>query len=108
VKQNLGVAVRAKAMSGSLERVTELSIVVDLSVLDDVQRAVLVRDRLIARLEVDDREPSRRECDPVVAELAEAVGAAMHERSAHGDDTVGNCRAVCRHDAADPAHGRSV
>src|SRR5207302_7375094 len=59
VEQDLRVAVRAKAMAGALELLSQLAVVVDLAVLDDVDRPVLVADRLVARVEVDDREAAR-------------------------------------------------
>ena len=43
------------------EPVTQLAVVVDLSVLDDVDRAVLVGDGLVPESEVDDGEPSDAE-----------------------------------------------
>src|SRR5207245_1428893 len=55
VHEHLGVAVRAEAMAGALELTPQLPVVVDLAVLDDGDAAVLVGDRLVARLEVDDR-----------------------------------------------------
>ena len=109
VQQDLRIAVGAEAMAPfPLEVAPQFAVVVDLAVLDDVERPVLIRDRLIARLEIDDREPPRRERDLSVAEFAEAVRAAMDERGAHRRDAVGDRRAVCRGDSADPAHGRSV
>ena len=53
----------AHPVAGALELAAQLGVVVDLAVLDDGARPVLVRDRLVARLEVDDREPPRREPD---------------------------------------------
>ena len=41
----------------------QLAEVVDLAVEDDLHRAVLVGDRLVAGLEVDDREPAEAEAD---------------------------------------------
>src|SRR5438552_14050604 len=58
VEQHLGVAARAESMAGPLELAPQLAVVVDLAVLDDVNRPVLVPDRLVAGLEVDDREPA--------------------------------------------------
>ena len=63
VKEDLGVAVCPEAMSGALELVAKLAVVVDLSVLDDVEGSVLVCDRLVACLEVDDREAPRSQAD---------------------------------------------
>jgi len=58
--KHLGIALRRKAMTArAFELRAWLSVVVDLSVLDDGDAAVLVRDRLVATREVDDRQPSR-------------------------------------------------
>jgi hypothetical protein len=82
--EHLGVPVRPERVAGTLEVAAQLLVVVDLAVLDDRARAVLVRDRLVAGLEVDDREPSRREADPAVHVDAGRVRPAMDERRAHG------------------------
>ena len=61
VREHLGVAMRAEPVTGAFELVLELAVVVDLAVLDDDDGAVLVRDRLVAAGQVDDREPARRD-----------------------------------------------
>ena len=83
----------------------QLLVVVDLAVLDDVDGAVLVRDRLVAALEVDDREPARREPDAALQEHAVRVGAAMDERCAHLGQPARVHGAARGRDSADPAHG---
>src|SRR4029450_11801246 len=50
VDEHLGVRLCPEAMSGALEAGSELAVVVDLPVLDDVDSAVLVGDRLGAGL----------------------------------------------------------
>ena len=106
--EHLCVPVRPEPMPGALELVPELAVVVDLAVLDHVNGALFVRDRLVARLEVDDREPPRRERDAGVVELPETVGAAVDQRPAHGGDAFGDGTAVRGRDSADSAHARSV
>ena len=109
MEQHFGVAVRAEVMPGALELAAQLAVVVDLAVLDDVQGAVLVRDRLVARLEVDDREAPRGEGDVAVAELSEAVRARGERASALiCRDAIRHGGAVRRRDSADPTHGGSV
>ena len=46
-----------EAMPERLELVPQLDVVVDLAVLHHPEAAVLVEERLVATLEVDDREP---------------------------------------------------
>jgi hypothetical protein len=70
-------------VAGALELSPQLRVVVDLAVLDDDAASVLVRDRLVAVLEVDDREAARREGDGAVDVLAVTVGAAVDEQVAH-------------------------
>ena len=57
VDDDFGVAAGSEPMAEPLELVTQLDVVEDLAVEDDPQRAVLVRERLLAAGEVDDREP---------------------------------------------------
>src|SRR5262249_1230720 len=89
VDEDLGVALRAEAMTGALELRAQLAIVVELAVLDDVDGAVLVRDRLVAGREVDDREAPRGEACRAVEEGAVAVGATVDELRAHPREAAG-------------------
>ena len=66
VHEHLRVALRAEPMARALQLGAQLPVVVELAVLDDVHGAVLVRERLVAGLEVDDREPPRRQPDRAV------------------------------------------
>ena len=60
VDDHLGVAVAREAVPLRLELGAQLAVVVDLAVLDDLQAPVLVRERLVAGVEVDDRESAAR------------------------------------------------
>ncbi len=68
VDEHLRVAVSREGVTGPLEVVPELAVVVELAVLDDLDAAVLVADWLVAGLEVDDRETARGEADTAVDE----------------------------------------
>src|SRR5213078_1534557 len=95
---------RAEAMAGAHELARELAVVVDLPVLYDDDGAVLVRDRLVALCEVDDRETPCGEPDRVVHEGAVRVRPAVHERRAHRGEPVGIDGAAGGSNSADPAH----
>ena len=56
--QDLGVALRAERVPPGLEPVPQRGEVVDLAVEDRPDRAVLVRERLMAPGQVDDRQPA--------------------------------------------------
>ena len=58
VDDDLGVARRAESVALDLQLGAELDVVVDLAIEDDPQRAVLVAQWLLARGQVDDREPA--------------------------------------------------
>jgi hypothetical protein len=82
----------------------QLLVVVDLAVLNDRHAVLLARDRLVAGLEVDDREPPSREADRAVDVRPVRVGPAMDERRAHGGESAGVDGAAGGRDSADPAH----
>src|SRR5437764_10507664 len=74
-----------------------------------MDRAILVRDRLIASREVDDREPPGREADTPVHEHASTVGAPVKERLVHAlEDFRIDWRALHRDHAAHTAHRLSL
>ena len=106
VDEHLGVRVRrAEHVAGRLQLGAQLGVVVDLAVLDDDDAPVLARDRLVAALEVDDRQPPRGEPGLAVDHLAAAVGPAVPERRAHGAEHVAvDGPPVGADDAADAAH----
>jgi len=78
VDEHLRVAARREPVSRALELGTELELVVDLAVVGDPDRAVLVRQRLRASVEVDDAEATVPEDD--LCRLVEAVVAALGAR----------------------------
>ena len=72
-----------KACPATSNSVAELAKVVDLTVVDDLQPAVIHRHRLAAVLEVDDAEAAEPErCDGVL-EVPVIVRTAMPERLGH-------------------------
>jgi hypothetical protein len=72
--------------------------------LDDHTSAVFVRNRLVAVLEVQDREAPCGESDAAVYVLAGAIGPAMREPRRHRAQRLDVCDTVSRRDPADPAH----
>ena len=108
VHEHFGVAARAEAVAGALELVHQLAVVVDLAVLHDDDGAVLVRDRLIAAGEVDDREPPRRDSDRPVDMRPLGVGAPVVERGGHPAEPFRVDGSASGRDPADPAHSGPV
>ena len=92
-------------MAAALELAAQLAVVVDLAVVHELQRAVVARERLHARVaQVDDREPAEAERDAVVGERAVAVGAAVVERRGHAAHGFGLGRPPEIDDTAEAAH----
>jgi hypothetical protein len=76
-------------MALGLELAPQRLVVVDLAVLDDPDRPVLVGHRLVpGRREVDDRQASVAETHSVLGEdqCARVVGPSVDERTAHRTD----------------------
>ena len=109
VHEHFGVALGGEPVAASLELGPKLAVVVDLAVLDDPDRLVLVADRLIAAREIDDGQASRSEADVAVDVRATAVGAAVNEGLVHRSQDLGiDPFAVEPRDSADSTHATSV
>ena len=104
--EHLGVGAAAEPVTGPLELVHQLAVVVDLAVLHDDDGAVLVRDRLIAAGQVDDREPARGDPDRAVEMRPFGVRAAVEQGRRHAAEPLGVDGAAAAGDPADPAHAR--
>jgi hypothetical protein len=69
----------------------QLAVVVDLAVQDDVQAAVLVGDRLVAALDVDDRQAPAAETGRTPDVEALVVGTAVRDRRGHRAQLLEPC-----------------
>jgi hypothetical protein len=67
----------------------QLQVVVELTVLDCPDPPVLVADRLVTALDVDDAEPADAECDPVDEVGAAVVGPAVGHDVGHPVERLG-------------------
>ena len=61
----------------------QFDVVVNLAVADDVDRAILVGDRLVAGLQIDNAQAAKPEPDARRGEKAFAIGSAMPQRVGH-------------------------
>src|SRR5439155_25984252 len=107
VDDDLDVRGAAEVMAAGLERGAERRAVVYLAVADDLDRAVLVAERLVSAYHVDDREPAHAERHLAAHEPPEVVGAAMDDDVAHPAHPL-RAGGLTRHEsqfACDAAHG---
>ena len=81
-EHDLGVRVRREPEL-RLQLLAQLDVVVDLAVVGQRDRLVVVEDRLRAELGIDDREAPVREPDLVAARRAGAVRPSMNDRVVH-------------------------
>ena len=79
MSEDLCVTTGSETVTASVQVGAQSTVVVDLAVLDDGHRAVLVRERLITGFEVDDGEPSRGDRRRAVHVDAAAVRSAVQE-----------------------------
>src|SRR5204863_5750580 len=81
-------ALRAEAMTEARKLGDQLAVVVDLAIEYDADAAILVVQRLLARLQVDDRQAAMAEADAGVDVNADFVGTAMVLRLVHPHEHV--------------------
>jgi hypothetical protein len=84
--------------------VSKLQIIVDLAIGDE-RRSTRAVERLIAGLEVDDREPRLHQTETVAVIASNAVGATMAQRRNQPIECAFvDLRIACRGDSRDAAH----
>jgi hypothetical protein len=106
VQDRLGIRSCSIAVTALLEPRPQFGVVVNLAVEHDPDGAVLIRHRLVAGGDVDDRQTSMRQTDGAIDEQPLAVRAAMPHDVAHPRQTTfvdATLRIKCD-DSSDAAH----
>src|SRR5262249_53252417 len=80
---HFGVGLRLEDMSLGLEELAQLAIVIDFPVKDDPYASILIGDRLMASIQVNDREPAKAETDRSRRVVTFVVGTTMFNRVRH-------------------------
>src|SRR5262245_16096275 len=102
---HFGVGPGLEAMPALDQRLTQLDMVVDLAVENRPDRAVLVGERLVAGLQIDDAEPPVPQSHRPAHVIAVVVGAAMAQRGRHPTHDVDVGALVARtQEAGNAAH----
>jgi hypothetical protein len=107
VQRDLAVGFRPEAMTTCLEVAAHALEVVELAVDDDVDRAVFIRDWLVAGREVDDRQSRVAECGASIIRhpVLLAIGAAMVKLRHAGEHRVAVDWRMAGEDGGNSAHG---
>jgi hypothetical protein len=77
MRDDLRIAATGESVTVSLELAAHFEVVVELTVLDTPDRAVLVGDGLVSSLHIDDRKPADAKGDPGLLIRASVVWTAM-------------------------------
>src|SRR5207244_2408078 len=106
MNDRLGVGTGPELMTASLQLLSQLEVVVDLTVQDRMHPSRLVRDRLMSVGDVDDAEPACSERDALFDDAARVIGAAMDDRVRHALDDPMQLRSLKAlvDDSGDSAH----
>ena len=83
MQYGLRVAVRAIDVAARFQGFAEIRVIVNLAVVDDVERAVLVGHRLMARRDINDAQTAVAQAHTPVNEDALVVRPAMRNHVAH-------------------------
>ncbi len=83
VGQYLGIAFRDELKSVFLQLRTHLAVVVQLAVHHHDDRPVLAKHRLVARLQIDDRQPPHPQRDRLIRPQPLRIRPAMHDSLTH-------------------------
>ncbi len=106
VHDRFGITQRPVPMTRRFERRTHVAVVVDLAVVDDPDRCILVAERLLSRRQIDDAQPPMAEGRACIDVAAPRVRAAMGQHRLHagqpGRIAVG--QPVGCDDSSDTAH----
>jgi hypothetical protein len=90
------VGVAGKAVTAALKFEAELGKVINLAVEYNPDRAIFVKDRLVAPCDVDNAQAANAKTDAGLNENAFVIGTAMHNRLAHAVNCSGLNRLVSR------------
>src|SRR5690349_23505071 len=103
---DFAVRSRAQPMSRLLELPLDLFVSVELAIHNKMDRSVFIRDRLIARSQINDAEPRMTERNAAVARnpLTLPIGPAMMQAPGGALDVRGRYRLASRIHCDDSAH----
>src|SRR5437016_14471187 len=92
-------------MAASFELFPQLSIVVNLAIENDPRRSIRIMDRLMAALQIDNREAAHREADAGAKIKSVVIRSSMADRVVHaGEQFAVYLRAITANNACYSTH----
>jgi hypothetical protein len=106
VNDGLGVTIRGVTMTAGLQLLPQSRVVVDFTIEDDPDGAILIADGLMSSGQIDDAETAHAEPNATLGVNPIVIGTAMHHRVAHPSKKFGLqlCARRKLHNATDSAH----
>jgi hypothetical protein len=110
MKNRLGIALRLIAMTRSFHFPAEDPMVVDLSIEGNPHAVVLIRHRLVAARNIDDRQTAMSETDRPIEPQARAVRPSMllDLRHPHQTSALRPITHIALHNPGNGAHGQAA
>src|SRR6185295_10164175 len=88
MKYDLGVRVCGKPMPARLQFLAQFDVIENLAIINDPQRSVLITDRLLSRLQIDDAEARVSQRDLIAKINTKLIGTTMTDHRQHLPDHV--------------------
>jgi hypothetical protein len=82
------IAVRLVDVAVCFQRLAIVGVVVDLAVVNDLQRPVLIRHRLMPGRDVDDAQTTMTETDAPINKQTSIIRSAMRDYVAHSNKRI--------------------
>src|SRR5436189_4278817 len=106
VNDGFSITVGIKLVTELFELGAQLAIVVNLAVENNPRGAILIVNRLVAALEIDDRQATHCQTDALTKIEAVIVRPTVTNCAVHAGEKVAiNRRAIAAHNSGYPAHG---
>ena len=102
--ERLGIAVRAELLALCGQCGVDLAVVVELPVVDDAHRAIVIPHGLVSTGQVDDRQAGHAEGEVIADVVAHVIGTSVPDDLEHRPDEAARLVAGAE-DTGDTAHG---
>jgi hypothetical protein len=104
VNNHLCITVRRKNMTTTTQLLSQLHVVVNLTIQNNHNRIILIEDRLITRLQIDDSQPLHTKTDTLIQKDATRIRTTMPHHVTHRLHQFPSNGTLSRDLAGNPTH----